>query len=191
MLREASVPVVVLVRHRPGGFVYTGGEIAALAASCREFASLGVSGIATGALDRFSRIDEGAVSALVDAAGDVPVTFHRAFDSVQDMPEALETLVDLGVGRVLTSGGAPTAPSGAGVIAGLVEQARGRIEVLPGGGVRSDNAALLARISGCGWIHGSFSRPAPGSAEPVFDPSEFGRVAGALGRSVQTPGIER
>lgn len=187
---EASVPVVVLVRPRPGGFVYTGGELARALGSCRECRSEGVSGIATGALDRSSGIDARAVSDLVAAAGGVPVTFHRAFDLVPDMSGALEMLIELGVSRVLTSGGPPSAVDGALVLAALAEQARGRIEILPGGGIRSHNAARIAALAGCGWIHGSFSLLPGGSAEPVFDPSELGRVMNALGRSSQDPGSD-
>ncbi len=185
VLRETGIPVVVLVRPRPGGFVYSPGEIATAVRSIRECASRGVSGIATGALDEFSGIDAKAVSALVGAAGSVPVVFHRAFDRVPDKPAALEILIGLGVSRVLTSGGPPAAADGAGTIASLVEQAGGRIEILPGGGIGSQNAAALAGLTG--WIHGSFSDRRGVSGEPVFDPAEFGRVLCALGLSPQAP----
>lgn len=185
LLGEAGIPVVVLVRPRPGGFVYSPGEIATAVRSIRGYASLGVSGIATGALDGSSGIDEGALATLVEAAGGVPVVFHRAFDHVPDKTAALETLIDLGVSRVLTSGGPPSAVDGAGTIAALVEQARERIEILPGGGIGSKDAAALAGLTG--WIHGSFSDRRGASGEPAFDPAEFGRVLSALGRPPQVP----
>lgn len=178
-----GIPVVVLVRPRPGGFVYDPAEIATAVRSIREFSSECVSGIVTGALDESSGIDEGALSAMVGAAGGLPVVFHRAFDHVPGKSAALETLIDLGVSRVLTSGGPPGAAAGAGRIAALVDQAGGRIEILPGGRIGPQNAAELGELTG--WIHGSFSSRPDGPGEPVFDPSLFGRVMSALGRSCQ------
>lgn len=185
VVREAGIPVVVLVRPRPGGFVYGRDELATAIRSIRECSSEGVSGIATGALDENSGIDEKAVSALSGASGGVPVVFHRAFDLVPDKSAALEMIIGLGVSRVLTSGGPPAAADGAGTIAALVEQAAGRIEILPGGGIGSHDAAVMAGLTG--WIHGSFSAREGGFGEPVFDPAEFGRVLSALGRASQEP----
>jgi copper homeostasis protein len=72
--------------------------------------------------------------------------------------DALEQLIDLGFTRIMTSGGAPTAMAGAAVIRRLIEQARGRIEVLPVGGIVADNVRELITETGCRQIHGSFRR---------------------------------
>ena len=181
VMRETGLPVVVLVRPRPGGFVYSPREIAESLRSSREFADLGVSGIAAGALDGHGRIDRRAVSAFVEASEGIPVVFHRAFDLVDDKAAALEELFGLGVSRILTSGGPSSAAEGAEAIAGLVRQARGRIEILPGGGIRADNASLLVERTGCRWIHGSFSGRGAGGAEPRFDPSEFAALLRSIG----------
>jgi copper homeostasis protein len=91
-------------------------------------------------------IDVATLQAFVARAGDVPVTFHRAFDEIADPARALETLIDAGVQRVLTAGGKGTALEGAAVLESLVEQAADRIVVLAGGKVRGDNARqLIAR----------------------------------------------
>ena len=81
------------------------------------------------------------------------MTFHRAFDVSRDAGRALETLIALGVDRVLTSGQAATAPEGTETIAGLVRQAAGRIVVLPGGGITVDNVADLVRATGVTEVH--------------------------------------
>jgi len=181
VIRETDLPVVALVRPRPGGFVYSPLEIAESLRSCREFANLGVSGIAAGALDGHGRIDRRAVSAFVEASGGIPVVFHRAFDLVDDKTAALEELVGLGVSRILTSGGPPAAAEGAAALAGLVRQARGRIEILPGGGIRADNALLIVEKTGCRWIHGSFSERIAGGGRLRFDPAEFADLLRSIG----------
>jgi copper homeostasis protein len=107
----------------------------------REAKEAGAHGIVTGALDR---LDE-----LVAAAKPLPVTFHRAFDVKSD----LETAIRLGFDRVLTSGGASTAPEGAQQIARYVQQARGRITILPGGGIDASNVAKLVRETGVQEVH--------------------------------------
>ena len=92
---------------------------------------------------------------LVDRARPMSVTFHRAFDRVEDKAGALEELIELGIERVLTSGGPPTAWEGRAELARLVEQARGRIVVMPGGGVRAQHAAELLAATGVRELHGS------------------------------------
>jgi copper homeostasis protein len=87
------------------------------------------------------------------SAAELRVTFHRAFDVCRDAGRALETLIALGVERVLTSGQAATAPEGAAAIAGLVRQAAGRIGILPGGGVTEENVATLVRATGVTEVH--------------------------------------
>jgi len=113
----------------------------------------GAQGIVTGALRPDATVDETLTRELIAAARPLPVTFHRAFDSCDDVEETLETLIVLGVTRVLTSGQAPTAPEGAAAIANLVRLAAGRIGILAGGGITADNVAALVRTSGVREVH--------------------------------------
>lgn len=106
-----------------------------------EAKAAGAHGIVTGAADR---LDE-----LVAAARPLPVTFHRAFDVHGDLEQA----IGLGFTRILTSGGAPTAPEGARQIARYVAQAKGRITILPGGGINASNVAQLVRDTGVSEVH--------------------------------------
>ncbi len=87
--------------------------------------------------------------------------FHRAFDRVRDPFVALEQLIDLGVGRVMTSGQQPTALPRARLIADLVARAAGRIEILPAGGVRPSNALALLQRTRCDQLHSSLRSAAP------------------------------
>jgi len=148
-----ALPVFVLVRPRAGSFALGAEELAGLLTQVRRAAGLGAAGIVAGAITTERMVDRRAVEAIVSAAGPLPVTFHRAFDELPDQALALDTLIELGVTRVLTSGGAPTALEGAGRISELVRQANGRIGILPGGSVRAVNARALVEATGVKELH--------------------------------------
>jgi copper homeostasis protein len=96
---------------------------------------------------------------LVAHAEGLGVTLHRAFDLTPDPFAALETAIDLGFERILTSGCALNAMAGAETIAALVTQADGRIAILAGGGVNPSNVAQLVARTGVREVHGSCSGP--------------------------------
>lgn len=148
-----SIPVFVMIRARPGGFALRPGEVAALAERVRVLGGAGAAGFVLGAVTESREVDSGSVSALVQAAGTAPVTFHRAFDVLRNPAAALELLISLGVARVLSAGGTGTALDGAGRLAALVRQAAGRCTVVAGGGVRAQNAADLVARTGVTEIH--------------------------------------
>jgi copper homeostasis protein len=145
LIRESlgmlTIPVYVLVRPRAGAFSYTAAEHRTMLKQIDQAKHAGAHGIVTGAAER---LDE-----LVAAARPLPVTFHRAFDVHGDLEEAIR----LGFTRILTSGGAPTAPEGAKQIARYVAQAKGRITILPGGGINASNVARLVRETGVTEVH--------------------------------------
>lgn len=145
--------VFVLIRPRAGGFVYSDDEIGVMIRDIELARTMGIAGIVTGALTSGSRVDVERTRALVEAAAGLPVTFHRAFDSTANLPNALEQLIDLGVSRVLTSGGAATALAGASVIAALVDQARERIAIMAGGGIREHNVREVIARTGVREVH--------------------------------------
>ena len=142
------LPVFVLIRPRAGDFVYSDDEIELMSRDVETAGSIGAAGIVTGALTSDYAIDVEQTRALVKAAAGLPVTFHRAFDVTMSKSDALEQLIDLGVTRVLTSGGATTAMEGADVIAALADQARDRIAIIAGGGIREHNVSdVIARTA--------------------------------------------
>ena len=120
--REAvSIPVFVIIRPRGGGFVYSDIEVDVMRRDIVATRERGADGVVIGVLRRDGTVHEDRVRAQVDVAGDMPVTFHRAFDFAPDLSAALSTLESAGVSRVLTSGGAPTAREGVRV--GVTRQA--------------------------------------------------------------------
>jgi copper homeostasis protein len=147
------IPVFVIVRPRGGGFVYTHDELGVMRLDIEAAKMLGADGVVVGVLTRDARVDVEQVFALVAAAGDLPVTFHRAFDVARDQQQALEALMQCGVSRVLTSGGAGTALEGVGAIASLVRRAAGQIEVMAGGGVREENVQEIVQRAGIREVH--------------------------------------
>ena len=170
-LSRLTIPVFVMVRPRGGDFHYSAAERAGMVEEIWQVKAAGAQGIVTGALRPDATVDETLTRELIAAARPLPVTFHRAFDSCDDVEEALETLIALGVTRVLTSGGAATAPEGAPTIAKLVRLAAGRIGIIAGGGVNGDNVAALVRTTDVREVHLS-----------TRDADKIRRVVAALNR---------
>lgn len=150
-----SIPVYVLIRPRTGDFLYSDDELATMQRDIETCLSLGCDGVVFGALDAAGRIDMARCRPLLSAAGGMGVTFHRAFDMVRNAAEALEDVVALGAERVLTSGGAASATGGVATIRELVEQAAGRIVVMPGAGIHAGNVADLVQATGATEFHAS------------------------------------
>lgn len=153
-----ALPVWPIIRPRGGDFLYNDAEFDIMKldiALCRD---LGCDGIVTGLLLPNGEVDKDRLGKLIELAYPMPVTFHRAFDRCLDPFEALETLISLGVERILTSGQRPTAPEGISLIKELQEKAAGRITILPGSGVRPENIRLLAEQTGCTEFHASLRR---------------------------------
>jgi copper homeostasis protein len=145
-----------MVRPRGGDFVYSDEELLQMAKDVSAIRWLNPNGIVTGVLDSKKRIEATALERLMELALELPVTFHRAFDLVSDKSSALDQLIELGVARILTSGGAPTAADGAETIAGLLRQAGDRITIIAGGGVRSPNVGELIERTGVREVHARF-----------------------------------
>jgi copper homeostasis protein len=152
-LPTVPIPVYVLVRPRAGDFVYTAAEHRVMLEQIRQAKAAGARGIVTGALTRAGQVDVERTAELIAAARPLGVTFHRAIDASTSITAALETLIELGADRVLTSGGAKTAALGAKTIGRLVMQAAGRIAILAGGGIDASNAARIVQETGVQEIH--------------------------------------
>jgi copper homeostasis protein len=142
-LSLVPIPIFLLVRPRPGDFVYSAAEHRAMIEQIHQAKQAGAHGIVTGALSADREIAETETAALIAAARPLPVTFHRAFDACRDQAQALELLIRLGVERVLTSGGAETAAEGIEQLGRLVKQARDRMVILAGGGINPENARTI------------------------------------------------
>lgn len=153
-----NLDINVLIRPREGGFCYSDEEVDVMCrdiAFCRE---VGVNGVVIGALTQSGEVDIEACRKMIQAAGDMSVTFHRAFDVCAAPKEALEQIISLGCDRLLTSGCQSSAEQGADFIAELVEQADGRIIIMPGAGIRPSNIARIEKITRAAEFHSTARR---------------------------------
>lgn len=162
-----GIPVQVLIRVREGDFVYNKDEICKMRNDIQLARKLGAAGVVIGALMPDGSIDEEAIRCMMDEAEGLSVTFHRAFDVCSKPEEALEKIISLGCHRLLTSGQAPTAEQGIPMLKKLIEQADGRIIIMPGAGVNPQNASRILEETGALEIHGSLRRNGHTSAELV------------------------
>jgi len=147
VLRVAGAPerVAVLIRPRPGGFVYDAEEVALVAADVRDAVRRGAGGVVVGALTDGGAVDEEAMRCWTDVAEGADVVFHRAIDVIPAPMEAIDRLSRLGVRRVLTSGGAARSIDGVTAIAEIARRSAGRVEIMAGGGVRPRDIPELVR----------------------------------------------
>ena len=145
----------VLIRPRGGDFIYTPEEVECMCydiAICRR---LGVDGVVVGALTPEGNIDMEVCKRLVDEAGDMSVTFHRAFDMAKNPDEALENIISLGCDRLLTSGMASTALEGISTLLRVRDRANDRIRVMAGAGVTPSTAPLILQAGAADDLHAS------------------------------------
>lgn len=160
-LRRATIPFMVMVRPRGGDFLYSEAEFATMLDDVAALRELGVAGVVAGCLTPDGRIDEMRMRAIVDAAGPLSVTCHRAFDMTRDAEEAVEALVRAGVDRVLTSGQRDTALEGLAILRRTVAAAAGRIKVMACGALDESNIARVLRESGADELHFAAPRTIP------------------------------
>lgn len=153
VLEAVTIPVVAMIRPRVGGFRYQSDEFRTAMLDAEWALSLGALGIVFGFLTEDGAIDAARCQEIVALAGDRDTVFHRAFDFVRDPLASADELVQLGVTRLLTSGQQATALEGAALIRTIVDRTRSHLEVMPGGGIRSDNVIEVVERTGCDQVH--------------------------------------
>lgn len=135
---RVQIPIRVLIRPRFGDFIYTEYELEVMKADIEMFKKHGAEGIVFGVLRPDATLDTERIKELKEAAGQMGVTLHRAFDMTADPLRAMEEAIALGMDAILTSGQKNRAVEGAQLIQKLVEASAGRIEILVGGGISAD-----------------------------------------------------
>lgn len=151
--RGVTLPVRAMVRPRFGDFLYTAAEKAVMLAETRAWTAAGAAGVVTGALTPDGALDADFLQAFVQASPGIGHTLHRAFDLCVDPFAALETAIALGFDTILTSGQQAAAPKGVDLLRQLHEQARGRLSILVGAGVRAEVIPELHAKTGCTDFH--------------------------------------
>jgi copper homeostasis protein len=173
------IPTHAMVRPRTGDFVYSAAEFAEMKASIKTIAAENLEGIVTGVLLSDGYVDVPRTRELVALASPMQVTFHRAFDQTSDFAAALECVIRTGAYRILTSGGAADAQTGATILRSLIHQAANRITILPGGGLHPGNIAEVARAIGAHELHTGLGEVIPYSSPDIaaFESAVKGCVA--------------
>ena len=143
----------VIIRPRGGDFCYSPAEIKIMTIDIDMANSLGVDGFVFGSLTPEGDVDTKAMKKLIKAAKGKSITFHRAFDMCRDPFKALEDIISLGCDRILTSGQQTVAERGVSLIKSLIEQAAGRIIIMPGGGVNPQNIRKIEEETGATEFH--------------------------------------
>ncbi|HZD32138.1 MAG TPA: copper homeostasis protein CutC [Candidatus Angelobacter sp.] len=176
--KRVRVPVMAMVRPRAGGFCYSEEEFATMRRDAALLVEQGADGLVFGLLHADGTVDTTRCGKLLETAHSRQTVFHRAYDAVPEAMAGLDQLIDLGFTRVLTSGQKKTALEGLERLQQIMARAQGRIEVLPGGGVRSHNVGQLVEATGCTQVHlTAFSARCDASLST--SPIRFGSIPGA------------
>ncbi|HZQ97158.1 MAG TPA: copper homeostasis protein CutC [Candidatus Sulfotelmatobacter sp.] len=146
-----SIPLHPIIRPRGGDFCYSEEEFQIMGRDVEIAKHAGADGVALGILDRSGRVDIRRTRELVELAGPLPVTFHRAFDMCADLQASLDEICETGAARILTSGGEPDALRGVEKIAELVKWER--IKIMAGGRITARNVAQILEGTGVSEIH--------------------------------------
>lgn len=197
---EPALAIQALIRPRPGDYVYDDAAVALMVAEIKGVRDAGATGIVIGALNAADQIDYGVTEELIKAADGLHITFHRAIDhlSQADAVAAVPQLAELGVQRILTSGGCARAGDGLAQLAAMNVAAAGRLDIMAGGGVEVEDFDAF-HAAGLSDVHLSAKRlvehirPAPmTTAAQAEDSSYFAtdeavvlRAAHAVGALLQ------
>ncbi len=162
---KIGIPVFPMIRPRGGDYFHTQDEIDIIRKDILLCKELGFDGVVFGLLNQDGTIDQENTARLVEAAYPLDVTFHRAFDRCKNPLEALETLIQCGCTRVLTSGQYPKVTEGLALVKTLVEQSNSRIIIMPGSGLNSSNVQDIIDTTGVTEVHTSARIRVPSTTE--------------------------
>ena len=161
--KNTTIQLFPIIRPRGGDFLFSGLEFQTMITDIQQCEQLGCDGVVIGMLTEDGNVDIDRCAELIQHAGAMQVTFHRAFDRVKDPMQSLEEIIDLGCTRVLTSGLRPNVDLGREMLRQLVAAAGDRITIMPGSGVRSNNVVELATFTGANAFHSSARSSHPSS----------------------------
>ncbi|MFE5321109.1 copper homeostasis protein CutC [Paenibacillus sp. NPDC056579] len=182
VVRSVQIPVHVMVRPHSRSFVYDSHDLETMIAEIKAISAAGAAGIVVGALTAEGRIDEQALEAMLAHAKGMQVTFHRAFDELEDQLAGLQTLMRYPqITRVLTSGGLKPAPQSVPAIQKLVEASQGSsLRILAGNGLTPETVEAFIEQTGVSEVHfGSAVRVGRAGLAPI-DPVQLRALSDSL-----------
>lgn len=152
---DDNIPLAVIIRPRSGNFIYNSTEVKIMEEDILKAAEAGATALVMGALTEDNNIDKETMETLLIASQGLQITFHMAFDEIEDWKPAMDYLIDEGVEKILAHGGPLDKPLNVDKIKEMVEYADGRIDIIIGGGVTFENADELAHQTGTNYVHGT------------------------------------
>ncbi len=175
----------VLIRPRDGDFLYSKDELTVIVEDVKLAREAGADGVAVGCLQPDGTVDLEAIQQIIAVAGDMAITFHRAFDVCADQFQALHELLSLGrISRILTSGGYPTAREGLEQLTLLQQQAQGTaIALMAASGVNEKNVVQIAQQSGIHQFHFSAKGYEPSAMSFIHPRVSFSSDGGFVYRN--------
>jgi copper homeostasis protein len=150
----SATPLFIMIRPRPGNFIYTRSELSAMVKTVESMIDAGADGLVFGILDARNELNARECTYLIKIASPLSCTLHRAFDLVPDKTRTMKKAIDCGFERILTSGGPGNAVDNKPVIEKLLSAAPDHMIIMPGGGLRSGNAGVL-KATGAKEFHSS------------------------------------
>lgn len=150
-----KIPVMVMIRPRAGGFIYSKKEIAQMKMEIDQAKQAGAAGVVFGLLSSNNKVDKRNTKMLAEYASPLPVTFHKAIDELDNPIDGVKNLLKIrNIKRILTSGGKPTALEGQQVIREMIKIANDKITILVAGKVLDSNVEEIQKITGAKELHG-------------------------------------
>lgn len=153
-LEKLNIPIFPMIRARGGNFVYSKDEIEIMKEDIKIFKELGVKGVVLGCLTSDNKIDLELTKELVDLAYPMEVTFHKAIDEILNPLDYMDDLVNIGIKRILTSGGEATALEGKDLINEMIKKSNGRLKIVVAGKVTKGNLNGLSNLISADEFHG-------------------------------------
>lgn len=147
------IRIHILIRPRFGDFLYSREEIQVMEEEIKMYREMGAEGVVIGALDPDGRLDKEQLARLMEAAGEMEVTLHRAFDMCRDPREGLQDAIDLGFHRILTSGQKNRALDGWKLLSELRRESEGKIRIMAGAGISAGNIPQICEKTGITEYH--------------------------------------
>lgn len=155
LLEKINTPLTIMIRPRGGDFQYSEQEFNDMKESIEKFKDLPVLGFVFGILTSDQEIDSERNQELIKTAGDKICVMHRAFDKTPNMNLALESVIECGFHTILTSGHAKNVEEGLENLKKLQDLSQNRIQIMPGGGLRSSNLNRIKSAVNCEFFHSS------------------------------------
>ena len=153
-LEKLNIPIFPMIRARGGNFIYSKDEIEIMKEDIKIFKELGVKGLVLGCLTSDNKIDLELTKELVDLAYPMEVTFHKAIDEIQNPLDYIDDLVNIGIKRILTSGGKATALEGKDLINEIIKKSNERLKIVVAGKVTKENLNELSNLISSDEFHG-------------------------------------